>query len=210
MIWLFRDRLPRRFGDPGDAPFPPPSWWTVTNALGLAGMALARAALGAAAVRVIVGRIGRKVAHPAPIRSVSWPIFVYVIGMVLVVRGFERRIPDGLETTLPRGAAGLVALGVGGGALGGNLANTVPMTLPTLSFLPRIGLARDLVASASHIGANMGATVTTSDSLAPMLRRTIARAPGVAISTRDSLRIRVVTMPPVLIAATLALWLNRG
>jgi len=40
-------------------------------------------------------------------------------------------------------------------------------------------------------------------------RLTIARGRGVAISTRDYLMIRVVTITPVLIAVALALWLNR-
>jgi Na+/H+ antiporter NhaD/arsenite permease-like protein len=40
-----------------------------------------------------------------------------------------------------------------------------------------------------------------------MLWLTVVRKRGIAITTREYLRISLITMPPVLIAAMIALWL---
>jgi arsenical pump membrane protein len=77
-----------------------------------------------------------------------------------------------------------------------------------MSLFPRVeGATQEALAYGTLIGANIGPTLTTYGSLATMLWLTVVRKRGIAITTREYLRISLITMPPVLIAAMIALWL---
>jgi arsenical pump membrane protein len=128
--------------------------------------------------------------------------------MFLVVRGVEIGLLDRWSLTVPTDPDRALLLGVGAAAIGSNLVNNVPMTLLMMSFFPDVsGQAREALAYGTLIGANIGPTLTTYGSLATMLWLTVVRRRGLDITTRDYLAISVLTMPPVLTAATVALWL---
>src|SRR3954451_3063435 len=101
-LWVFRAQIPRHFDLSVDSPLPEIDWWFVVAALtllvtlgtlfwlGLSHRPLAFAALGGAVVLVMVGGASRKVPLQSMLRDVSWPVLVFVVGMLIVVRGLER------------------------------------------------------------------------------------------------------------------------
>jgi len=219
-LLLFRQRLPRRFHLVSDDPLPPVTWWLWIAAivlagslaallgLGLAERPLAPGALGGAAVLLTIGLVSGRVRTPGLIHGVSWPVLLFVVGMFLVVRGVEIGLLNRWDLAVPTDPDRALLVGVGAAAIGSNLVNNVPMTLLMMSFFPdATGPARDALAYGTLIGANIGPTLTTYGSLATMLWLTVVRRRGLDITTRDYLAISVLTMPPVLIAATAALWL---
>lgn len=143
-LWLFRDRLPPRFEPVAGDELPPADWWFWTAAAtmsatlvgllvaGLAARSLAWPALIGAAVLLGVALIGRRVEVAEIAADVSWPLFVFVIGMFLVVRGFERTALTGLAVRLPDDPLRAMLVGVIGGALGSNIVNNVPMAVVAL------------------------------------------------------------------------------
>lgn len=222
-LLLFRRRLPRRFGAPAGA-MPAPDWWFRTAAavlgatlvgllaLGLVGRPLAWAALAGAGALLVVGLASGRARARRVVREVSWSLFVFVVGMFLVVRGLERAWIARLVLRLPHGAGPALVLSVVGNALGSNVVNNVPMTLLSLTVMRHAavgpGPGREALAYGTLLGANIGPTLTTYGSLATMLWLGIVRKRGLAVTTGLYLRVAAVTMPVVLLAATLALWLT--
>ena len=217
---LFRKRLPRRFATTSPDSLPPTGWWFKTAslvlalsligliALGLSGQPLAPAAIGGAFVLLVIGLIGGKVVLPPLISEFSWQVLVFVIGMFLVVRGVEIGLIDGWDLPVPASPDGALIYGAVVSTVGSNIVNNVPMTLLMMSLFPRVeGATQEALAYGTLLGANIGPTLTTYGSLATMLWLTVVRRRGIAITTRDYLTISVLTMPPVLVASMVALWL---
>lgn len=219
-LWLFRSRIPRRL--PGGAvPLPPPAdWWLATAAgvlaatlaalvgLGLAGRPLSWAALAGAGLLLAIGLAGRRVGVGALRRDVSWPVLVFVVGMLVVVRGLERGWLDVVTIGTPASPARALAAGVAASAIGSNLVNNVPMALLALPVVERAGgPAREALAYGVLIGCDIGPTLTTYGSLATLLWLALVRRRGLDVSTRDYMRVALLTTPPVLLAASLGLWI---
>lgn len=217
-LWLFRARIPRRFGD-ADGETPEADWWfwvaafvlTATLAglvgLGLTHRPLAWAPLAGSGLLAAVGLGGRRVGPRPLLGGISWPLFVFVLGMALVVRGFERAWLDRLDVRLPSDIGPAMLVAVGGTALGSNVVNNVPMTLLSLPLVARADPAvRDALAYGALVGANIGPTLTTYGSLATMLWLALVRKRGLDVSTAEYVKVALLTTPLVLVAATLALW----
>lgn len=218
-FWIFKGQIPRRFTRRSSY-VTPTGWWfhaaaaTLTVTLmallcsGLARLPLAWAALGGGAVLLLIGVAGGQVQLQDVNHAVSWPLFAFVIGMFLVVRGFEATWLEALRFTLPREPLPALLLAVGGATLGSNLVNNVPMTLLALPFIARTqDHLRDIMAYGALVGANIGPTLTTYGSLATMLWLTLIRKRGISISTTMYMRVALFTTPIVLLTTTLALWL---
>ena len=218
-FWIFKGQIPRRFTR-RTSYVTPSDWWfhaagaTLTVTLvallisGLARLPLAWAALGGGAVLLIISVAGGKVRIPEVSHAVSWPLFAFVIGMFLVVRGFEATWLEDLQFSLPREPLPALLLAVGGTTLGSNIVNNVPMTLLALPFIARThDHLREIMAYGALVGANIGPTLTTYGSLATMLWLTLIRKRGVYISTTMYMRVALFTTPIVLATTTLALWL---
>jgi arsenical pump membrane protein len=169
---------------------------------------LAWGALAGGVALFAIGIIGRR-ARPVQIaREISWPLFIFVIGMFLVVRGLEHAVLEGAITSLPTDPAQALITGAITAAVGSNIVNNVPMTLLALSLADRAaGDARSAFAYGTLLGANIGPTLTTYGSLATMLWLTLIRKRGRNIKTSEYLRVGLLTMPLVLIAATFTFWL---
>ena len=58
------------------------------------------------------------------------------------------------------------------------------------------------------IGVNTGPNLTYVGSLATLLWRRVLRKHGEELPISEFLRLGAITVPPVLVAATLALWLS--
>lgn len=219
-LWLFRKRIPRSYRIASDDPLPPVTWWFIASSLVLAGTLvalialglmerpLAPAALGGAAILLLIGLFGRKTALDRVVRDISWPVFVFVIGMFIVVRGVQIGVIDNWDLSIPDDPTKALLIGAGVSAIGSNIVNNVPMTLLMMSIFPRVsGAAQAALAYGTLVGSNIGPTLTTYGSLATILWLNVLRKRGMDVTTRDYLKIGILTMPPVLIAATAALWL---
>ena len=218
-LWLFRDRLPRRFDDAA-ADMPLGDWWfhaagvvLAATLVGLVGAGLgerplADVALAGGGLLAVIGLTGRRVRLVDLAGGISWPLFVFVLGMALIVRGFEHAWLDRLDVPLPTRLLPALLLAVGGSALGSNVVNNVPMTLFSLTLIARNeGPAREALAYGTLVGANIGPTLTTYGSLATMLWFALIRRRGMDVSTTAYLKVALMTTPAVLAATTLTLWL---
>ena len=175
---------------------------------GLSRLPLAWAALDGGTVLLLIGLVGGKVRLPEVNHAVSWPLFTFVIGMFLVVRGFEAMWLADLRFTLPREPFTALLFAVGGTTIGSNIVNNVPTTLLALPFIARShDHLREIMAYGALVGANIGPTLTTYGSLATMLWLTLIRKRGVYVSTTMYMRVALFTTPIVRVTTTLALWL---
>lgn len=218
--WVFRGRVPRRFTIP-EQPFLPPidRWFSVAAAsltltligllgFGFAGWPLAFPALAGAALIASAGFILRRLKVRDVVSDVSWPVFVFVIGMFLVVRGFETAWLEDFSLPLPGTPGGALVAMTAITAVGSNVVNNVPMAVLALSVMPNeAGLMGEALAYGVVIGANIGPVLTTYGSLATMLWLTQLRRRGLSVTTREYVRVAMITTPIVLLTTTLATWL---
>ena len=216
-LWLFRDRIPRRFSTDDLAPLVVGRWQLTAGgitfatliaifALGLADRPLWWAAIGGGGLLAAVawerGRL--KVRHLK--RDLSPGIFVFVLAMTVVVDGFRRAFLAGRTIPVPHDQALAALTGIAGGAIGSNIVNNIPMTVLALSIVDGVPPeVRHALAYGTLVGANIGPALTTYGSLATMLWLTLVRRRDIAVSTGDYLRISLVTVPAVLLAAGLTL-----
>jgi arsenical pump membrane protein len=154
-----------------------------------------------------VGWLTGRASPRTVLQEVSWPVLVFVVGMLLVVRGFERGWLDHLAVNPPHDTRWALVAGAMGTAVGSNIVNNVPMALLAIPMIERAsGPTRQALAFGVLAGANIGPTLTTYGSLATMLWLALIRKRGLDVSTRAYVRVGVITMPLVLLAALLALW----
>lgn len=218
-LWLFRARIPRRFEIERLADLPDVDWWLITAstvlgatlvvlfALGLTHRPLAWAAVGGAALLLAIAMAGKRIAVGDVRNEVSWPVLVFVVGMLIVVRGLERGWLDTVTLRVPSDPSRALLVGVAVSATGSNVVNNVPMALLSIPAIERAnGPVREALAYATLVGCNIGPTLTTYGSLATMLWLTLVRRRGLDISTRAYLRVGLLATPPILATATAALW----
>ena len=227
-LWLFRERLPGRL----PRATPPESVIAGTAffrgaamvlalvlvglfASGVAERPLWPVALAGAAAAIAVAYATRGASASAIVAGISWPLFPFVWGMAVIVRGVGRA---GLTTGLARVVLGIHGSPIGGvavtgglTAVGANLFNNIPMTLVMLTVLagaPRAAVGG--LAAATLIGVNIGPALTTVGSLATILWLAVIRRQGVEVPALEYLRISAVTVPLVLAAALAVLILEGG
>jgi arsenical pump membrane protein len=218
-LWMFGERIPRRFRTDASADLPQADWWLKTAAIVLAGTLLGLvlfglgqlplavpAAVGALAL-ITVGSVSGRHRALEVAGHVSWPVLAFVVGMLIIVRGLEAQWLGGLDLRLGSSPAGALTSAVVTTAIGSNVVNNVPMALLSIPVVDRAPAGvRELTAYATLLGCNIGPTMTTYGSLATMLWLTSVRKRGIHISTRRYLRVGLVTAPLVLLTSTLALW----
>ena len=144
------------------------------------------------------------------VRKISWPLFPFVIGLFIVVRGVENL---GLAGIVTRGFAAVghsplaqdlvAAFGAG---IGSNVVNNIPMALLSIASL-RHGAA-PAAQYGALLGCNLGPNLTVAGSLATMLVISSARRQGENIGARDFFGTGLRVTPIILLAAGLALWLS--
>jgi arsenical pump membrane protein len=178
----------------------------------LAGFALS-APLGfdplwpAVAGAVAMLALARGTARPADaLRAVDLPLLGFVLGLGIIVSALDqhglREVVDGL---LPDGEGLLALLGATGvAAVLANLVNNLPALLVLLPASAATGPATVL---AVLIGVNAGPNLTYTGSLATLLWRRVLHERGDGPGLTEFSRLGGLTVPPVLIGATVALWL---
>lgn len=223
-LLIFRHDLPRRFdpqsltsrpdvGNPRFLRVAAVTLALVLTALLIAGLRawpIAIPALVGGAALLLVAAVWFGIRPRTVISEVSWSLIPFIIGMFTLIRGAERAWLAQFGGGLILGASGLgdlllVAFGTGVGA---NLVNNIPMIGAAIGVLANTAPpAREPLALAAVLGANLGPTVTPFGSLATLLWLTIIRRKGEQLSTLGYMRVGILTAPPTLLAATLVLWL---
>lgn len=178
---------------------------------------LSLVALGGAFWLLAGGLATRQVSVRWLAKEISWGIFVFIAGMLLVVRGVENA---GITALLGRAllqAAGdsparAVFLNAFGAAIGSNLINNVPAMLvliSTLNSVPGLSpLMQRAIIYSTILGTDLGPNVTIVGSLAKVLWVVILRRRGLEISPLQYFRTGVAVTPWMLLAGAAAIWLR--
>jgi arsenical pump membrane protein len=210
--WFFRDELPeRRVPSAERAPLPRAP--LVILGLTLLGFALS-GPLGydpvwpaaAGALALLAPELARHTATPQDVlRAVDIPLLVFVFGLGIIVRTVDAHgLGDTVEGLLP-GGQGLLAL-LGATAVAAVLANLVNNVPALLVLLPTAAAAGPGTVLAVLIGVNAGPNLTYTGSLATLLWRRVLHERGHGPDLGEFLRLGALSVPPVLIGATVALW----
>jgi arsenical pump membrane protein len=155
------------------------------------------AAAGAAAMVVFEG---------TSLRAVDLPLLGFVLGLGLIVRAVaEHGLGSAVDDLLPGGSS-LAAL-LGAAALAAVLANLLNNVPALLVLLPAAAAAGPSIVLAVLIGVNCGPNLTYTGSLATLLWRRVLREREAEPPLGEFLRLGAITVPPILVLATVALWI---
>ncbi len=149
-------------------------------------------------------------------REIAWPIFGFIAGMLVVVRGVEQiGLTAAFGQALLSLAGNNVALATAatafGSALGANLINNVPMALVLISALGAAGdggAVHTAAVYAGILGADLGPNITTVGSLATMLWLLILRRKGLEVSSWTYFRLGITVTPLLILMGAAAIWLT--
>lgn len=162
------------------------------------------AGLGALALAVPV--LARGLGAPIDVvRAASLPFLAFVLALGVVVRAAsDNGLGDAVGALMPSGDSLPALLGVA--AVAALLANAVNNLPATLLLLPVVAAGGTGPVLAMLIGVNIGPNLAYPGSLATLLwRRVLAGTPDAPRLT-DFTRAGLVTVPPAIALATLALW----
>jgi arsenical pump membrane protein len=164
-------------------------------------------AVGGAAVLAVLALAVRNLQAKRVRAHVSLSLFLYVAGLLVMVRGVEAvgltAAAVGWLTGLAHGPVSAVAVGLAGSAVGANLINNVPATLVLLSGTHSSHPLPFLVGVLA--GADLGPNLTPVGSLSTMLWLVIVRRHGVEISSIQYLKLGAMVTPALLLAAGLTI-----
>jgi arsenical pump membrane protein len=150
--------------------------------------------------------VGERRPPAAIVRAVEPAFLVFVLGLAIVVRAAgDHGLQAAVDGLVPRGDGllALVAVAVIA-AVVANLLNNLPATLIVLPVAASGGAGPVL---AMLVGVNVGPNLTYVGSLATLLWRRVLHAHDHDTDLGEFLRLGAVTVPPILLASTLALWL---
>jgi arsenical pump membrane protein len=147
--------------------------------------------------------------RPAPkqLMAAAEPTFlVFVLALgVVVAAASEHGLSSVIDDLIPHSTGPLALLAVAFvSAIVANLVNNLPATLIILPVAAATGQAAVL---AMLIGVNVGPNLTYVGSLATLLWRRIVHAHDHDTDIGEFTRLGVLTVPAVLVASTLTLWL---
>jgi arsenical pump membrane protein len=167
-----------------------PAWVAAAGALALAVPALARRRAG-------VPDLGRAASLP-------FLLFVFALGVVVTAVA-AHGLGDAIEALIPDSGSLLALLATAAvAAVLANLLNNLPATL---LMLPAAAAAGPGTVLAALIGLNVGPNLTYTGSLATLLwRRTLSRH-GADPDLAEFVKLGAVSVPLILVAATVGLWL---
>ena len=139
-------------------------------------------------------------------RAVDLRLLGFVLGLGLIVRALADHGLGDLVTDVLPGGHGLLAL-LGATALAALLANMLNNVPALLVLLPAAAAAGPETVLAVLIGVNAGPNLTYTGSLATLLWRGALRDRGHEPDHGEFHRLGALTVPPILVACTVALWL---
>ncbi len=165
----------------------------------------------AALAGVVLLGVPGVVSHRVQLRNVGdavdVPFLAFIFSLALVVRALSLHgLGAAVGHALPAGTSlGSLLLTATLAAVLANLINNLPAVLLLLPVASLDGTGSVL---AVLIGVNVGPNLTYVGSLATLLWRRVLRQRGADLPVSEFLRLGAVTVPPVLVASTLALWLS--
>lgn len=162
-------------------------------------------AAGGGCAALLIRRRGDAL-RPLPLVRAAAPGFcVFVLALAVIVDGVVRHgLGSGLTHLVPAGTSFLALLGTA--ALAAVLANVVNNLPATLALIPVVAGSPPL-ALAMLIGVNVGPNATYPGSLATLLWRRLLPAQDRPRAGQFHL-FGLLTVPPLIVAATAALWLS--
>ncbi|MCL6091769.1 MAG: SLC13 family permease [Actinobacteria bacterium] len=163
------------------------------------------AALAGAAALGVPALARRRVSTREVVVAADVPFLAFVLALGLVVKAVAvHGLGQAVVHLLPGGTSLWSLLAVAAvAALLANLINNLPAVLLLLPAAAAAGPAQVL---AVLIGVNTGPNLTYVGSLATSLWRRALRQRGEQLKTSEFIRLGALSVPPVLVASTLALW----
>jgi arsenical pump membrane protein len=139
--------------------------------------------------------------------SIDIPFLAFVLALGLVVKAISLHGLGAVVTHLVPGGSGLGSLLVIA-VVAAVLANVINNLPAALLLLPAVAGAGTGPVLAVLIGVNTGPNLTYVGSLATLLWRRILIRRGEELPIGEFLRLGALTVPPVLITTTVALWIS--
>jgi arsenical pump membrane protein len=141
------------------------------------------------------------------VRSIEPGFLVFVLALGIVVQAAgEHGLDDAAQALVPDGTGLPQLLAIAAvAALAANLVNNLPATLILLPATAAVGPGAVL---AMLVGVNVGPNLTFSGSLATLLWRRVMHAHDEPADLGEFTRLGALTVPCVLVASTIALWLG--
>ena len=213
--WFFAGDLVGR-GDPDEVVRKPiPAFATAVVVITLVGFFVtsavrvspAYAALGGAVVLAVPALITRRTTIRDIGLSIDIPFLAFVLALGLIVKAISLHGLGSLVVhIIPSGASlgALLVIAVVAAVLA-NVINNLPAAL---LLLPAVSGAGPGPVLAVLIGVNTGPNLTYVGSLATLLWRRVLLRRGAELPVSEFLRLGAITVPPVLVATTLALWIS--
>ncbi len=206
----FRVSLARGLDEGATKPLALPRLPLVVLAATLFGFGLS-SAIGIAPVWVATAGalilLGHHPERPAQlVRALQPGFLVFVLALGVVVRAAgDHGLSHAIENLLPGGSGLPALLAVAGlSALFANLVNNLPATLIVLPLVSAAGSGPVL---AMLVGVGVGPNLTYVGSLATLLWRRVLHAHGEPVSLREFSVLGALSVPPILLGSTVALWL---
>jgi arsenical pump membrane protein len=202
----------------GDAkvvsPLPVPAFATTVVVLTLIGFFVASAvnvspafaALGGALVLGVPALIRRTTTIQDVARALDLPFLAFVLALGLIVKAISLHGLGAVVTHVVPGGTGLASL-LAIAVVAAVLANVINNLPAALLLLPVVAGTGPGPVLAVLIGVNTGPNLTYVGSLATLLWRRVLIRRGEELPIGEFLRLGALTVPPVLIASTVALWL---
>jgi arsenical pump membrane protein len=204
--WVFRRDFEARGRTPRGTIPPLPRAPLAVLAFTLVGFIVAGPLNLDAAWPAAVGAVLMVLVTRASVKAVDLPLLGFVLGLGLIVRSLaDNGLGDLVTDILPDGT-NLIAL-LGATVLAAVLANLLNNVPALLLLLPAAAAAGPETVLAVLIGVNCGPNLTYTGSLATLLWRGALRDRGEEPSHGEFHRLGALTVPPILVGATVALWL---
>jgi arsenical pump membrane protein len=166
-----------------------PAWAAAAGAAALAARGLARGQTSAVAIW----------------RAADVAFLIFVLGLAVVVAGVtDNGLAAALHRVVPPGSSLWALLATA--ALAAAAANVINNLPAVLVLLPLTAPAGPGAVLAMLIGANIGPNLTYTGSLATLLWRRVLREHGEEPDVGEFTRLGLLTVPPALVAAVVALW----
>lgn len=165
------------------------------------------AALGGALVLAVPALLSRRMSVGELARSIDVPFLAFVLALGLVVKAISLHGLGSVVTHLVPGGTGLGSLLLIA-VVAAVLANVINNLPAALLLLPAVSGAGAGPVLAVLIGVNTGPNLTYVGSLATLLWRRVLIRRGEELPIGEFLRLGALTVPPVLITTTVALWIS--
>lgn len=229
LLFLFRGDLRARFPveavGRADAAKAAPAFfrtvagWLIATAVVYVMAALRQFPLGIVAAAsgagvTLVALCYRRLSPRQVVRDISWALFGFVAGMLVLVQGLENVGATALlARLLDLGASGGLAsafVAVWTAAIGANLINNLPATFVIVAAIGHVSdpAAQGLLSAGTIVGADLGPNITIVGSLSTMLWLLLLRRRELEVTALDYLKVGGPVTALALVVAAVALWLT--